>query len=99
MAGPKELPVPQAAALAEAGAEEILSVWIVNREELASVFPPDLYGEDVWKWGQVLANVSRYVANAYAKQTGTSEAEALEAIRVNYDEALRGGPQPVLQGT
>lgn len=93
VAGPKELPVPKAAALAEAGAEEILSVWIVNREELASVFPPDLYGEDVWKWGQVLANVSRYVANAYAKQTGTSEAEALEAIRVNYDEALRGGPR------
>jgi len=87
----KELPVPKAAALAEGGAEEILSVWIVNRQELATVFPPDLYGEDVWKWGAVLANVGRYVANAYAKQTGTPEAEALEAIRVHFDEALRSG--------
>ena len=90
MAGPRELPVPKAAALAEDGAEEILSVWIVNKQELATVFPPDLYGEDVWKWGQVLAKVARYVANAYAKQTGAPEAEALEAIRVHVDEALRG---------
>lgn len=90
----RELPVPKAAALAEGGAEEILSVWIVNRQELATVFPPDLYGEDVWKWGQVLANVSRYVADAYAKQTGASAADALEAIRVNFDEALRGAGKP-----
>jgi Domain of unknown function (DUF5076) len=93
MAPVKELPVPKAASLAEHGAEEILSVWIVNKQELASVFPPDLYGEDVWKWGQVLANVARYVANAYAKQSGTPETEALEAIRVNFDEALRSGPK------
>lgn len=89
----RSLPEPKAATLAEDGAEEILSVWIVNRQELASVFPPDLYGEDVWKWGAVLANVARYVSDAYAKQTGASQAEALEAIRVNFDEALRGGPK------
>ena len=85
----RELPIPKAAALAELGAEEILSVWIVNRQELASVFPPGLYGEDVWKWGHVLANVGRYLADAYAKQTGTPQSDALEAIRVNFDEALR----------
>jgi Domain of unknown function (DUF5076) len=85
----RELPIPKAAALAELGAEEILSVWIVNRQELASVFPPDLYGEDVWKWGHVLANVGRYVADAYARQTGAPQAEVLEAIRINFDEALR----------
>jgi hypothetical protein len=85
----RKLPVPRAATLAEDGAEEILSVWIVNRQELASVFPPDLYGEDVWKWGHVLANVGRYVADAYAKQTGAPAGEVLEAIRVNFDEALR----------
>lgn len=86
-----KMPTPKAAALAENGAEEILSVWIVNKQELASVFSPDLYGEDVWKWGSVLGNVGRYVANAYAKQTGTSEADALEAIRLHFDEAMRGG--------
>jgi Domain of unknown function (DUF5076) len=85
----RELPIPKAAALAEQGAEEILSVWIVNRQELASVFPPDLYGEDVWKWGRLLANVGRYVADAYAKQTGAPQTEVLEAIRINFDEALR----------
>ena len=75
-------------------ADEILRVWIINKEELAAVFPPDLYGEDIWKWGRLLANIARYAANAHAGLRGIPEAEALEAIRMNFDEEVRNGSPP-----
>lgn len=88
-----ELPPPRAAANA-ASADEILSVWILDRQEIAATFPPDLYGEDVWKWGRLLANVARYVAHAHAQRTGVTHAEAVEAIRLNFDEEVRSGGIP-----
>lgn len=88
-----ELPRPRAIDTA-IDSNEILSVWIVNKEELATVFPPNLYGEDVWKWGRLLANIARYAANAHADMHGIPEAEALEAIRTNFDEDMRNGPKP-----
>lgn len=88
MAGKTALPVPAAVAPAT-DATEILRVWIVNSEQLATVFPPNLYGEDIWKWGRLLANIARYVANSHAQLQDVSEADALEALRVNFDEELR----------
>jgi hypothetical protein len=74
-------------------ADEILRLWIIDRAELAATFPADLYGEDVWKWGRLLANLARYVAHADARARGISEAEALEAIRLNFDEEVRAPGQ------
>lgn len=88
MAEDNALPAPRAAQRAQ-DAAEILRVWIVNKEELATVFPPDLYGEDVWKWGRLLANIARYAANSHAQLRSIPEAEALEAIRMNFDEEVR----------
>lgn len=93
----RELPHPDAVPNAEISADQILSVWIVDQRELAAVFPPGLYGDDVWKWGRLLGVVGRYLAHAHARAQGASEADALEAIRLNFDEALRnaqGGPAP-----
>lgn len=84
---------PRAAAAAEQ-ADEILSVWIVDRRELAATFPPAIYGEDVWKWGSLLASVGRYVAHAHAVRTGGTYADAVEAIRLNFDEEIRSGGVP-----
>lgn len=70
---------------------EILRLWIVNRQELAATFPVELYGDDVWKWGRLLANLARYVANADAQQRGVSQADSLEAIRLNFDQEVRAG--------
>ena len=92
------LPAPAATKTAH-DANEILRVWIINKEELAAVFPPDLYGEDIWKWGKLLANIARYAANAHAGLRGIPEAEALEAVRMNFDEELRrDAPLGVLSG-
>ncbi len=93
MAEKNALPAPRATETAR-DAAEILRVWIVNKEELATVFPPDLYGEDIWKWGRLLANIARYAANSHAGLRGIPEAEALEAIRMNFDEEVRRGPPP-----
>ncbi|MDX2232950.1 MAG: DUF5076 domain-containing protein [Hyphomonadaceae bacterium] len=84
------LPPPRAAETA-AEADEVLRVWIVDRQEVAAIFPPGLYGEDVWKWGRLLANVARYIAHAHAHRHGVSEAEVLAAIRVNIDEEIANG--------
>jgi hypothetical protein len=84
-----ELPEPGAVRGAQERADEILRVWIVDRQELATTFPPMLYGDDIWKWGRLLANIARYAAEAHAKETGTSREEALAAIAVNFDEEVR----------
>lgn len=86
-----ELPEPGAVQGANERADEIMRVWIVDRRELATTFPPQLYGEDVWKWGRLLANIARYVAEAHAKEAGTSREDALAAIAVNFDEEVRRG--------
>jgi len=91
------LPAPRAAATA-LDAAEILRVWILNKEELATVFPPDLYGEDIWKWGRLLANIARYAANSHAQLRNVPEAEALEAIRMNFDEEVRRATPATLKG-
>jgi hypothetical protein len=48
----------------------------------------------------LIANVARYAANAHAKVHGVPEAEALDAIRMNFDEEVRRGAPPggVLSG-
>lgn len=86
----QELPRPSAVDAA-GQADEVLRVWIVERQELAAIFPPDLYGEDVWKWGRLLANIARYVAHAHAARTGAAEADVLAAIRLNIDEEIASG--------
>ncbi len=94
----RELPKPAAVPQAQAGADQVLSVWIVDQKELAAVFPPQLYGDDVWKWGRLLALVARYVAHAHAQGGQISRDEAIEAIRLNFDEALRSfgaAPEPI----
>ena len=89
------LPPPQGVQSAETSADEILRLWIIDRKDLAATFPPALYGEDVWKWGRLLANVARYAAQAHAARTGVAYEEALNAIRVNFDEeARREAPEP-----
>lgn len=85
-----ELRKPRAVDAAQQ-ADEVLRVWIVNRQELAATFPPGLYGEDVWKWGRLFANLARYIAHAHAAQTGASEAEILQVIRINIDEEIANG--------
>ncbi|MBU6408520.1 MAG: DUF5076 domain-containing protein [Alphaproteobacteria bacterium] len=93
----RELPKPAAVPQAKAGADQVLSVWIVDQTELAAVFPPQLYGEDVWKWGRLLALVARYVAHAHAQGGQSNRDDAIEAIRLNFDEALRSfmsAPEP-----
>lgn len=80
---------PAAVQTARERADEILRLWIVDRAELSATFPAGLYGEDVWKWGRVLANLARYIARAEAQASGTAEAEILEALRVNFDEEVR----------
>ncbi|MBI1250070.1 MAG: DUF5076 domain-containing protein [Alphaproteobacteria bacterium] len=91
----RALPPPDAVKAAEASAEEVLRLWIIDRRELAATFPPDLYGADVWKWGRLLANVARYAAQAHAARTGEAYDETLEAIRFHFDaEARRGAPAP-----
>ncbi len=86
----RELPKPAAVPQAQASADQVLSVWIVDQKELAAVFPPGLYGDDVWKWGRLLALVARYVAHAHARGGMSDQNDALEAIRLNFDEAMRG---------
>jgi hypothetical protein len=85
-----DLPRPRAVETASE-ADEVLRVWIVERQEVAAIFPPNLYGEDVWKWGRLIANVARYIAHAHAQQNGLNEAEVLAAIRVNIDEEIASG--------
>jgi hypothetical protein len=87
----RELKPPGAVGGARAQADEILRLWIVDRAELAATFPADLYGDDVWKWGRVLANLARYIAKADADRRGVSEAEVLEALRLNFDEEVKAG--------
>ena len=86
----RELPKPASVPKAQASADQVLSVWIVDQKELAAVFPPGLYGDDVWKWGRMLALVARYVAHAHARSGESDQADVLEAIRLNFDEAMRG---------
>lgn len=83
------LPRPRAVQAA-AHAEEVLQVWIVDGQEIAAAFPVDLYGEDVWKWGRLLAGVARYVAHAHAARHGLPEGEVLAALRLNIDEEIAG---------
>jgi hypothetical protein len=85
----RELPKPASVPKAQASADQVLSVWIVDQKELAAVFPPGLYGEDVYKWGRMLALVARYVAHAHARAGASDHNDALEAIRLNFDEAMR----------
>jgi hypothetical protein len=85
-----DLPRPRATETA-AEADEVLRVWIVDRQELAAIFPPNLYGEDVWKWGRLLAGVARYIAHAHAQRNGLSETEVVNALRVNIDEEIQRG--------
>lgn len=87
------LAAPAGVETAKERADEILRLWIVDRSELAATFPADLYGDDVWKWGRLLANLARYVAHADARTRGISEAEALEAIRLNFDEEIKAPGQ------
>jgi hypothetical protein len=86
---PNSLPIPTAAIQSKERADEVLRVWIVDRRELATTFPPEPYGEDVWKWGRLLANIARYVAEARARETGSSREDSLSAIAVNFDEEVR----------
>jgi hypothetical protein len=93
----RELPKPAAVPQAQTSADQVLSVWIVDQKELAAVFPPALYGDDVWKWGRLLALVARYVAHAHARNGDSDQADVMEAIRLNFDEALKsfaGAPDP-----
>jgi Domain of unknown function (DUF5076) len=93
----RELPHPASVPKAQASADQVLSVWIVDQKELAAVFPPGLYGEDVWKWGRLLALVARYVAHAHGRGGSADPNDVLEAIRLNFDEAMRGfgeAPEP-----
>jgi hypothetical protein len=89
----RALPQPASVPKAQASADQVLSVWIVDQKELAAVFPPGLYGDDVWKWGRLLALVARYVAHAQARAGDSDQADVLEAIRLNFDEAMRGFAQ------
>lgn len=95
------LAAPAAVTSAQERADEILRLWIVDRKELAVTFPADLYGEDIWKWGRVLANIARYLAHAEAQRRGVPFDEALEAVRLNFDQEIRSSGQIIgdLQAT
>jgi hypothetical protein len=88
-----DLPRPRATETA-GEADEVLRVFIVDRQELAAIFPPNLYGEDVWKWGRLLAGVARYIAHAHARQNNLNPEEVLLALRVNIDEEISSGGSP-----
>jgi hypothetical protein len=99
MATPNELPTPKGIAAAAQSADEVLRVWIIDRRELATVFPPGLYGDDVWKWGRLLANLARYVADAHARETGVSRDEALHAIALNFSEEINRDGDAIVSST
>jgi hypothetical protein len=91
----RALPPPHGVSEAQTSADEVLRLWIIDRKDLAATFPPGLYGEDVWKWGRLLANVARYVAQAHGARTGEDVGDVLDAIRLNFDEeAKRQTPPP-----
>jgi hypothetical protein len=70
-------------------ADEILRLWIVDRAELAATFPADLYGDEPWKWGRVLAHLARYIAKADASRRGLAEAEVLQAVLTSFEAEVR----------
>jgi hypothetical protein len=84
----REMELPGAVGQAREQADEVLRMWIVDRAELAATFPADLYGDEVWKWGRVLAHLARYIAKADAARRGVNEADSLEAVRASFETEI-----------
>ena len=82
--GPDKMPVPPAAKRAKE-AREVLSVWIADtRAEV--VLQPAF--DDPMVWGLLLVDVARHVSRMFADDTGMSEQEALDRLRVGWNAEI-----------
>ncbi len=70
---------------------EVLRAWIIGKELHCSiqgdVFP------DVATWGEVLADLARYVADAAQELQGTAPDETIRRIREAFDKDLSAAPE------
>jgi hypothetical protein len=92
-----ELPAPPDAGT-DPQATELLRVWIVG-QALHCSLRPDAF-PDPGTWGEVLADVVRYVADALRQQEGKDPGETVRLIRSVFDaemDAPAAGPDEDLK--
>ena len=86
-----ELPAPPDAA-EDPSAVEVARVWIVG-QALHCALQADAF-DDPGCWGEVLADVARYVAQALKDKEGHDPASTLGRIRTAFEEEMRSGEGP-----
>ena len=92
MAGPKQQPLPPDVIDRE-DATEVLRAFVLDGE-LSIAFVRAF--EDPEMWGQLLADIARYAAHAYAGESDYSEEEALSRIVDGFESELE---RPAQTGT
>jgi hypothetical protein len=90
-----ELPAPPDAAQ-DPSAVEVARVWVVG-QALHCALQTDAF-DDPGSWGEVLADVARYAAQALADKEGHDPAQALARIRAVFEEETRPGDAPAPPG-
>ena len=83
-----ELPAPPDAAQ-DPSAVELARVWVVG-QALHCALQTDAF-DDPGSWGEVLADLARYAAQALAAKEGHDPAQALARIRAVFEEETRPG--------
>ena len=84
---PNALKAPPAA-LADAGAQEIIRAWIVKGGLQVSLMRSF---DDPSVWGLLLVDIARHASRIYATEGDCSEAEALDQIRKLWNAEI-GSP-------
>jgi len=77
-----ELPIPNEAA-GDARSRELARIWAA-KGKLIVVLANGLW-DDPAKWGMMLVDFARHVANAYELTTGRKHEEALERLKAGFD--------------
>ncbi|SRR5579862_2123443 len=92
MSDSKECQIPPEA-LTDPKRRELLRAWVANGSLHVSLFIPDAWPEPR-RWGVVLSDVMRHIADAYRKQHGIEVGETIrqiqERIVAELDSKTRG---------
>lgn len=95
-----EMRIPEAA-LRDSNSLEMLRVWIAEQSLWCSLrigFYQDREINEPEAWGVILADATRHIANALAKQLGTNADATIELVRKSYDTELDRPTSPAEGG-